>query len=265
MEKIRHYSTEHTDLSLIEAKYQKFAFRSHYHLDFHLGLITQGEQKFVCKGQQHQVGSGQIVIMPPDELHDGESKLDCGYEVNVFAIEPSLLGDLTDLKHHGQIISFNQLIISDPLVFSQLINLHQYLRREDLSQLAQDCLPFEGFQPLLSRYACVDQQKVTALGKQSLATLKDYLMANLDQAVRLETLSQLCQLSPTQFQRHFKAQTGMTAYAWFAHLRLEQGLKLLKAGHCGTDVAHQVGFYDQAHFSKAFKQTYGLSPSQIIR
>ncbi len=103
------------------------------------------------------------------------------------------------------------------------------------------------------------------LGNQSLGTLKDYLMANLDQAVRLDSLSELCQLSPTQFQRHFKAQTGMTPYAWFARLRLEQGMKLLQAGQCGTDVAHQIGFYDQAHFSKAFKQTYGVSPSQVAR
>ncbi|MDF5425810.1 AraC family transcriptional regulator, partial [Vibrio parahaemolyticus] len=28
---------------------------------------------------------------------------------------------------------------------------------------------------------------------------------------------------------------------------------------------HQIGFYDQAHFSKAFKQTYGVSPSQVTR
>ncbi|MBJ6892822.1 AraC family transcriptional regulator, partial [Vibrio cholerae] len=26
-----------------------------------------------------------------------------------------------------------------------------------------------------------------------------------------------------------------------------------------------IGFYDQAHFSKAFKQTYGVSPSQVTR
>ncbi|MDW1887560.1 AraC family transcriptional regulator, partial [Vibrio sp. Vb2131] len=133
------------------------------------------------------------------------------------------------------------------------------------SQLTKDCLPFEGFNQLFDRYGSLARQKVIPLGKPSLNTLKDNLMANLDQSVRLESLSELCQLSPTQFQRHFKAQTGMTPYAWFARLRLEQGMKLLQAGQCGTEVAHQIGFYDQAHFSKAFKQTYGVSPSQVTR
>ncbi len=265
MEHIQYYATDHDNLSLIEAKYQKFAFQSHYHLDFHLGLITHGAQKFQYQGNSHQVGHGQIVIMPPDELHDGQSKLESGYEVNVFAIEPHLLSDLADLKKNGQIIHFNELIISDPQIFSQLSNLHGLLRRENLSQLTKDCLPFEGFNQLFDRYGSLERQKVVPLGNQSLGTLKDYLMANLDQAVRLDSLSELCQLSPTQFQRHFKAQTGMTPYAWFARLRLEQGMKLLQAGQCGTDVAHQIGFYDQAHFSKAFKQTYGVSPSQVAR
>lgn len=239
MEHIQYYATDHDNLSLIEAKYQKFAFQRHYHLDFHLGLITHGAQKFQYQGNSHQVGHGQIVIMPPDELHDGQSKLESGYEVNVFAIEPHLLSDLADLKQNGQIIHFNELIISDPQIFSQLSNLHGLLRRENLSQLTKDCLPFEGFNQLFDRYGSLERQKVVPLGNQSLGTLKDYLMANLDQAVRLDSLSELCQLSPTQFQRHFKAQTGMTPYAWFARLRLEQGMKLLQAGQCGTDVAHQ--------------------------
>ncbi|MDF2155819.1 AraC family transcriptional regulator [Vibrio sp. CAU 1672] len=263
MEQIHYYSTEHEQLSLIEAKYQSFAFQRHYHLDFHLGLITHGEQKFRYQGCNHQVGHGQIVLMPPDELHDGQSNLASGYQVNVFAIAPHLLNDLADLKQTGQIICFDRLIISDLPIFLQLRNLHALLRDDNLCQLTKDCLPFEGLNQLLDRYGSLTRQKVIPLGTQSLTTLKDYVMANLDQAIRLDTLAQLCALSPTQFQRHFKARTGITAYAWLARLRLEHALKLLQAGQCGTEVAHLVGFYDQAHFSKAFKQTYGVSPSKI--
>lgn len=129
--------------------------------------------------------------------------------------------------------------------------------------MAKDCLPYEGFEQLFSHYGAVRQKNVVPLGNQSISTLKEYLLENLAQPVRLEDLSQLCRLSPTQFQRHFKAKMGLTPYAWLSRLRLEHGLKLLKTGVCGTKVAHQIGFYDQAHFSKTFKSTYGISPSKL--
>ncbi|MEZ9580851.1 helix-turn-helix domain-containing protein, partial [Vibrio cyclitrophicus] len=124
-------------------------------------------------------------------------------------------------------------------------------------------LPFEGFSTIVDRYAKFGSKSDIKLGNQSIDTLKDYLMANLDQPVRLEQLSDLCGLTTTQFQRHFKNKMGITPYAWLSRLRMEQSMRLIKSGICGTMVAHQVGFYDQAHFSKAFKTTFGVPPSQI--
>ena len=263
MDKVNYHTTQNKEISLIEANYQSFAFSRHYHLDFHIGLITSGEQKFYYQGEKHHVGQGQLVIMPPDELHDGQSTLDSGYQVRVFSVEPQWLSDLAQLKQPNSLVHFDRLVISDPQVFQPLSQLHRLLAKDDVSQLAKDCLPYEGFERLFSHYGGQEQKQAVPLGNQSMATLKEYLMHNLDQPVRLEQLSQLCQLSPTQFQRHYKAKVGLTPYAWFSRLRMEQGMRLLKSGISGTEVAHQVGFYDQAHFSKAFKATFGVPPSQI--
>ncbi|EKO3566611.1 AraC family transcriptional regulator [Vibrio metschnikovii] len=263
MDTIRYYSTPHQAINLIEADYKKFAFQRHYHLDFHIGLITSGQQKFVYRGSQHQVGHGQIVIMPPDELHDGQSLFDSGYQVRVLSITPEWFSEHVALSSSHAMINFNRVIVDDQSIFQQLAQLHQRLLLPNLSQLEQDCLPYEGLANLIHRYSITKEKVAIPLGVQTIATLKEFLIANIDQPVQLAQLAQLCQLSPTQFQRHFKAQMGMTPYAWFTRLRLEQGMKLIKSGLAGTEVAHRVGFYDQAHFTKAFKWTYGVTPSAI--
>lgn len=204
-------------------------------------------------------------MMPPDELHDGHSKLESGYQVSVFAVSPQWLGDLADHRENGRALSFSELILSDQATFLQLCNLHGLLINPNISQLAQDCLPFEGFSTIVDRYAQFGSKTEVQLGTQSMYTLKDYLMANLDQPVRLEQLSELCDLTTTQFQRHFKNKMGITPYAWLSRLRMEQGMRLIKSGIGGTEVAHQVGFYDQAHFSKAFKTAFGVSPRKLTR
>ncbi len=209
MDKVNYHSTQNREISLIEANYHSFAFSRHYHLDFHIGLITSGQQKFHYQGSSHHVGAGQLVIMPPDELHDGQSLLESGYQVRVFELDPLWLSELAQLNNAHQLINFKHLIISDAQVFHSLASLHQRLAQNNISQLAKDCLPYEGFERLFKHYASDGQQPVLPLGNQSIATLKEYLLSHLDQPVRLDDLSQLCQLSPTQLQRHFKAKVGL--------------------------------------------------------
>ncbi|MFA0568479.1 MAG: helix-turn-helix domain-containing protein [Vibrio gallaecicus] len=263
MDNVHYYSTPTKEISLIQAQYQEFAFQRHYHLDFHIGLITQGQQKFIYKGTSHHVGSGQVVIMPPDELHDGHSKLDSGYEVRVFSVSPQWFQDLADPDKNAHNLSFSELILSDQASFLQLRNLHQLLIQPNISQLAQDCLPYEGFSTIVDRYAQFGSKVNVQLGNKDVDSLKSYLLENLDQPVRLNHLSELCDLTTTQFQRHFKNKMGITPYAWLSRLRMEQSMRLIKSGVCGTEVALQVGFYDQAHFSKAFKTVFGVPPSLI--
>ncbi|ENM5751413.1 AraC family transcriptional regulator [Vibrio mimicus] len=265
MDKVTYTQTANPAISLIEADYRQFAFERHYHLDIHIGLITQGTQRFYHQGTWHQVGQGGVVLMSPDELHDGQAHNESGYQVQVFSIEPTWLQQTLEAHRIEQVIAFKQLVIDDVTLFHSLLQLHHTMKQENLSQLAKDCLPFQGFAPLLERYSHLTPPAVKPLGKHNLALLKEFVLSQLDQPIRLEQLAQLCQLSPTQFQRHFKAQTGITPYAWLMRLRLEQAMKLLQSGTSGTNVAHQVGFYDQAHFSKAFKATFGLSPSLIHR
>lgn len=263
MDKVRYFSTSDQSVGLIEGHYQSFAFSRHYHLDYHFGLILEGQQQFSYLGQRHCVGPGDLVVMPPDELHDGHSFSESGYQSQVFEIDPAWFAKQLDDVRGDSCLSFLHPVIQDPHVFRALTLTHQALRQDNLAQLAQDCLPYEGFLPLLERYAKRRPEAVMPLGKLTIERLREFLLANLSEPVQLAQLASLCDLSPTQFQRHFKATTGITPYAWLTRLRLEQAMKLVKTKLPGTEVAHRVGFYDQAHFSKAFKQAFGISPSEV--
>ncbi|AEF54158.1 AraC family transcriptional regulator [Marinomonas posidonica] len=263
MDRVQHFTSPDPCVSLISGHYQSFEFDRHYHLDYHFGLILEGQQAFASQGERHRVGPGDIIIMPPDVLHDGQAMLDSGYKTQVFSVEPHWFNEMHITRSSQGQLTFTDNVIQDPIVFQSLTQAYMALCNEELSQLARDCLPFEGFSPLVERYGQSHAKPIYALGKSNLERLRAFLLAHLAEPVSLQQLADLCHLSPSQFQRQFKAKVGMTPYAWFSRLRLEQAMKLLKAKIPGTDVAQQVGFYDQAHFSKAFKHSFGVSPSQI--
>lgn len=263
MNKVSHRKSSIDDINLIDAHYQSFSFKRHYHLDYHFGLITHGQQQYFYNGAKHVAGAGQIVIMPPDEIHDGQPKEITGYQVKIFSITPDWLAQHTqDVSGESQ-FCFPQHNIADHTLFQQLTHLHSQLDNPLASQLAKDSLPIEYFSHLLTHYGKVREQPVTKLGSKDLRQLRDYFMAHLDQKVSLDNLAALCNLSPSQLLRQFKKATGITPYAWLARLRLEHAMALLKAGFSSTEVAYHVGFYDQAHFANTFKHTFGLAPSQI--
>jgi AraC-like DNA-binding protein len=82
--------------------------------------------------------------------------------------------------------------------------------------------------------------------------------------VGLESLGQSLHLSKSRLSHLFKQETGFSIaqYArwvavWKTTERWSQGRKL-------TDVAHEVGFYDQAHLHRAFNEVFGWNPSVAI-
>ncbi|MGF1701037.1 AraC family transcriptional regulator [Photobacterium makurazakiensis] len=262
MNTISHRKSGIDDINLIDAHYQSFNFKRHYHLDYHLGLITSGQQQYYFNGASHHAGAGQLVIMPPGEIHDGQPERQ-GYTVKVFSITPAWLDHQAEELSINSQVFFPQHNVTDKPLFTQLSQLHTLLSDPLYPQLAKDCMPIEYFSQLIGRYSQIRPQQVVALGNKDLGQLRDYLMANLDQKINLDHLAALCDLSPSQLLRQFKKATGMTPYAWLARLRLEQAMALLKSGCTGTDVAYHVGFYDQAHFTRAFQQAFGVAPSEI--
>lgn len=73
-------------------------------------------------------------------------------------------------------------------------------------------------------------------------------------------------ISPRSLNRLF-ASSGTTPMRWLWRQRLEASWCWLREGRARrvTDVAFSLGFSDLSHFSRAFKNAYGVSPQSLIR
>ncbi len=83
-----------------------------------------------------------------------------------------------------------------------------------------------------------------------------------DEAFSVEALASELGLSRSQMHRRLKDLTGQPAGAFLRGLRLGRAAQLLEA-NAGTvsEVAYAVGFRSLSHFSKCFRQQYGVLPS----
>ncbi len=84
--------------------------------------------------------------------------------------------------------------------------------------------------------------------------------------ISLRTMSAAADLSPFHFARMFKLSTGLSPHQFVLKRRLEIGAVMLKTGsHAISDIASELGFADQSHFTMHFKRAHGIAPAAYRR
>lgn len=91
-----------------------------------------------------------------------------------------------------------------------------------------------------------------------------YIRDHIAEALTREVLADVAGFSVPHFHRVFTAQTGENIASYVRRVRLERAGRKLRMGAVDiTEVALAAGYDTHTAFSRAFKQQYGLSPSQF--
>ncbi len=108
-----------------------------------------------------------------------------------------------------------------------------------------------------------DSQPIQEYSKP-IAGVMQYIRAHIREPLSREVLAEVAGFSIPHFHRIFTAQVGESAVSYVRRLRLERAGQKLRMGAVNiTEIALATGYDSHAAFSKAFKQQYGLSPSDF--
>lgn len=89
---------------------------------------------------------------------------------------------------------------------------------------------------------------------------------NLHAELSVDQLAQAARLSPRQFSRSFREETGQTPAKAVEHLRIEAARLLMESGRHPIDVvARETGFGDRERMRRAFLRAFGQPPQAIRR
>jgi AraC-like DNA-binding protein len=101
-------------------------------------------------------------------------------------------------------------------------------------------------------------------------TVLQYLDETYDQPWSLTDVAREMGVHPVYLCRAFSEHLGMTLGQYVRKLRVLRGWQLLSIGNDGkiAEIANESGFADESHFSREFRQAYGIPPrrySQIVK
>jgi AraC-like DNA-binding protein len=91
-----------------------------------------------------------------------------------------------------------------------------------------------------------------------------YMKKNLDKTLRLDELSRAVNLSSSHLSAIFRNRMKYSPIHLFTSFKMQKACQLLMDGHLNIKtIAHSLGYDDQYHFSRVFKNTMGVSPKKF--
>ncbi|MFH4389362.1 AraC family transcriptional regulator [Vibrio alginolyticus] len=254
-------------LELLDAKYEKQNFSRHSHEGYTIGVIEKGAQQFFRTGGNHIAPQDSIILVNADEVHNGHSASEGGWEYKAMYPVPQQFQTLGQELGSPNVALpyFPQPVVYDPELASQLRLVFETLEKSD-NRLLRETLVYGTLIKLASKHSTHRAPlKESTRAQRQVQLVREFLEDFPQTDVSLEELAKLSGLSPFHLLREFQKQFGFPPHAYQIQQRLRMAKKLLKMGQKISGVAQECGFHDQSHLHRHFKKAMGVTPGQYVR
>lgn len=236
-----------------------------------LYVVLGGEVRLTCGKQTCVVRKNEMVLLRRAHSISYEKKGDeyTGlFESLLFAITDELISDFLTQQH----ITIPQMTeefgvkvspMSERLV-AYCWSLSPYFN--DPSQTNPGLLRLKVMELLYNVMDCSKNifRQMLQLRQPVKTDIHRVVEENYTSPISLEELAYLSGRSLSSFKRDFQSIYNTTPAKWIREKRLSKARQMLQSSQMSVaDVAYSLGFENSTHFSRIFKQQYGISPSTL--
>jgi AraC-like DNA-binding protein len=248
-------------VEFLEAWFQGPAYHSHRHDTYAICLTTNGVQAFNYRGAGEISTPGQVVVLHPDELHDGHAGTDAGFGYRMLYVEPALIFKAVRMLC-GRACALP--FVRAPVVMNPKLSAAiQGAFHDAREPLAIDDLVVRLAEGMIDADpGCKDPALLRHLDVVALERGRRFLEAEKTRVVRSSELEAVTGLTRYDFARQFRLMCGTSPYRYLLMRRLDFAREQVARHQPLVDVALEAGFADQAHFTRMFRAAFGITPAR---
>jgi len=244
-------------VQVLQAWFAGAAYDRHRHDFYAIGLTECGVQAFGYRGTTHFSTPGEVLVIHPDEAHDGFAGTEQGFGYRIVYVEPARVAEAARaIAGRPCALPFvRQAVLRSPRLARAIRGAFEAERApfaaESVAYSLAQALVEEAGEPLVP----------ARLDPVAVRRARDLLDAAVGRIVRSTELEAASGLSRFELARQFRAALGTSPYRYSLMRRLESA-----RGRLGrrpvAELALEAGFADQAHFTRLFKGAFGVTPGR---
>ena len=207
--------------------------------------------------------TGDFSMLSHGEIH--MPRWNKEFDFIAIALSPEFTDRLIEIND----FSFSaQRVITDKLIYQLSLKFLEELEQENFAgKIYGESLSIALAIHLACKYSANQKKVFAPKGKLSSVQLHqviDYARSNIHQNIGLVELAKQTNTSPFHFLRLFKLTTGYSPHQYILHLKMERAKHLISYTQLSlTEIAYELSFTDQSHFSNAFRKIVGITPRQF--
>lgn len=244
----------------IHARFAGHAYDLHRHDDWLVGTTEFGIQDFFCRGARRRSTPGRVILIEPQEIHDGQAGDAGGFGYHMLYLPQAWLR-LGLACRHDDHLGFRATLADDATLARAIRAACAALQRpgDPLMREAELDSVLHALRPHL---AGSQPRPAPANDPPVARRARDWLHDRMGETIRADELARLAGAADRfHLTRCFRAAYGTSPHAYLVQQRLLHARRLLARGDAPADVAAACGFADQSHFGRWFRRAYGVTPA----
>jgi AraC-like DNA-binding protein len=238
--KLKYYKTD-TDLTFVLTDKPDFEVKEHTHVSKYIvGLVLSGVVQIGQNEKEYSCKKDDFFIIPMNVAHT--------------------------IQIMDQETKFLSMCVGKEFLSNYAQNLGSKVLFQCTSKLCeQNIIDEKNAQAFFDALDIILQLHYESTEDTEFQAISVDMVLHPEKNYPLEKLAKEIYVSKFNLVRKFKEQVGLTPHSFLVQNRIRKAKEYLGQKKSVTEVAAEVGFFDQSHFVKAFKSVVGITPSEYMK
>jgi AraC-like DNA-binding protein len=220
----------------------------------------QGRHSWRYRGNTYDLGLSSTMLLEPGEVHV-TTEVAVPADFHLLLVTPAAVEKhLAEQGGSAQGRHFDTGQLDDAAVVAQFQRLWRSIEGPLTDPLEQRYLLGRYLAMVFERAGELEPRASAKGCARAIKRTRELLEENYGERITLDDLARETGLSKYHLERSFHLRMGLPIHQYLKKVRVARALALLRTGRRPAEIATVVGFSDQPHMTRVFREELGFTP-----